>query len=83
VSRVTDGATLRQQRIVDMLTMLKNAKGATTMDIQGFMLARHGLKFDTTAAYIKETWLAGLIIEDQGKWVITRKLDRLFGSMTK
>jgi len=83
MSRVTDGATLRQQRIVDMLTMLKNADGATTMEIQGFMLARHGLKFDTTSAYIKETWLAGLIIEDQGKWVITRKLDRLFGSMTK
>jgi len=83
MSRVTDGATLRQQRIVDMLTMLKNAEGATTMEIQGFMLARHGLKFDTTSAYIKETWLAGLIIEDQGKWVITRKLDRLFGSMTK
>jgi len=83
MSRVTDGATLRQQRIVDMLTMLKNAQGATTMEIQGFMLARHGLKFDTTSSYIKETWLAGLIIEDQGKWVITRKLDRLFGSMTK
>jgi len=83
MSRVTDGATLRQQRIVDMLTMLKNADGATTMEIQGFMLARHGLKFDTTSAYIKETWLAGLIIEDQGKWMITRKLDRLFGSMTK
>jgi len=66
-----------------MLTMLKNAEGATTMEIQGFMLARHGLKFDTTSSYIKETWLAGLIIEDQGKWVITRKLDRLFGSMTK
>jgi len=83
MSRVTDGATLRQQRIVDMLTMLKNAKGADIMEIQGFMLARHGLKFDTTAAYVKETWLAGLITENQGKWVITKKLDRLFGSMKK
>jgi len=83
MSRVTDGATLRQQRLTDMLTMLKNSEGATTLEIQGFMLARHGLKFDTTSSYIKETWLAGLIIENDGKWILTKKLDRLFGSMKK
>jgi len=83
MSRVTDGATLRQQRITDMLAMIRDAKGATTLEIQGFMLARHGLKFDTTSAYIKETWMASMIVENDGKWVLTKKLDRVFGSMKK
>jgi len=80
---VTDGATLRQQRIVDLLTMLKTSEGATTLEIQGFMLARHGLKFQTTADYLKEIWSSGMILEVDGKWIVTQKLDRLFGSMKK
>jgi len=83
MSRVTDGATLRQQRIVDLVAMLRASQGATTLEIQGFMLARHGLKFDTTSGYIREMHLSGLITEDQGKWILTKKLDRLYGSMKK
>jgi len=83
MSRVTDGATLRQQRITDMLAMIRDGDGATTLELQGFMLARHGLKFQTTTEYIKETWMAGLISENDGKWILTKKLDRLFGSMKK
>lgn len=80
---MADGATLRQQRITDMLAMIRDGAGATTMEIQGFMLARHGLKFNTTAEYIKELWMAKLIIENDGQWILTQKLDRVFGSMKK
>jgi len=83
MSRVTDGATLRQQRIVDMLQMIKAAQGATTLEIQGFMYMRHGLKFDTTSTYLKEAVMAGCVVEDQGKWIVTSRLDRVFGSMKK
>jgi len=66
-----------------MLAMIRDSEGATTLEIQGFMLARHGLKFQTTADYLKETWMAGMITEDHGRWIITNKLSRLFGAMKK
>jgi len=83
MSRVTDGATLRQTRITDMLAMIRDSEGATTLEIQGFMLARHGLKFKTTSDYLHEIWMAGMIVEDTGRWIVTDKLKRLFGAMKK
>jgi len=74
---------LRQTRITDMLAMIRDSEGATTLEIQGFMLARHGLKFKTTSDYLHEIWMAGMIVEDTGRWIVTDKLKRLFGAMKK
>jgi len=56
MSRVTNGASLRHKRVMDMLLFIKAQDGATITEIQSYMLTAHGLKFSTTAEYVKE-WL--------------------------
>lgn len=75
-SRITDGATLRHSRILGMLKMINDSEGATSLDIQSFMLAKFGLKHKTTIDYIRECWLSGFIVEDHGKWIVTQKFKR-------
>lgn len=79
--RVTDGATLRHSRIMDMLQWLNLAGGATITQIQAYMLTAHGLKFQTTADYIRECHMAGVIQEDHGLWIV--KTDRVVLPGTK
>jgi hypothetical protein len=64
MSRVTDGASLRHRRIMDMLLFIKAQEGATITQIQAYMLTAHGLKFSTTAEYVKECQFAGVIRTD-------------------
>jgi len=71
--RVKDGANLRHERIVSMLGYIElgSPEGAETLDIQSYMLERYGLKFDTTAQYLKECALAGFIRNREGGWIVT------------
>lgn len=77
MGKVTDGATLRRTRVLDMMQMINLAKGATMQEIQGYMWARFGLKFDTTRQYVMEAHLAGFLREDRGHWSITDRYTRL------
>lgn len=71
-ARVTDGATLRHSRVMGMLRFVADVEGATTRDIQSYMLANYGMKFRTTSEYIHECHLAGMLVLNQdGRWVIT------------
>ena len=73
---VIDGADRRKVRILNMLAMIESSQGATTTDIQAFMLAKYGLKFSTTGQYIKECHIAGLITNNPPKWHTTHKYKR-------
>jgi len=72
-TRITDGATLRKTRILDLIRYVHDVEGATTQQIESYMLALHGLKFDTTVRMIQECHLAHLLVEDHGKWLISDK----------
>lgn len=70
--RVVDGADRRRARLLEMLQFIHNNAGATTQEINRFMVLRFGLKYDTTAKYIMEMHLAGIIKEGEtGKWFTT------------
>lgn len=76
-SRVTDGATLRHSRIMAMLRFVADMEGATTKEIQAFMLVHYGLKFRTTSEYIHECHRAGtLVLSQDGRWLITDRFKR-------
>jgi len=64
MSRVTNGASLRHKRVMDMLLFIKAQDGATITEIQSYMLTAHGLKFSTTSEYVKECQFAGIIRTD-------------------
>jgi len=49
---------------MDMLLFIKAQDGATITQIQSYMLTAHGLKFSTTAEYVKECQFAGVIRTD-------------------
>jgi len=74
---VIDGADRRKVRIREMLAMIAASQGATTEDIQSFMLAKYGLKFQTTSDYIRECHIAGLITNNPPKWLTTQKYKRI------
>jgi len=76
LSRVTDGATLRQTRLLDIMRMINMAKGATMLEIQGYSWAVHGLKFDTTRTYVREASMGGFLKEDHGKFYVTDRYVR-------
>ena len=48
MSRVTNGASLRRTRLLEMMQMINLSKGASMLEIQGYMWARFGLKYETT-----------------------------------
>lgn len=76
-TRVTDGATLRRSRLMAMFHFIADTEGATTRDIQSYMLMHYGLKFRTTSDYISEAHLAGaLVLNQDGRWVITDKFKK-------
>jgi len=74
-SRVKDGATLRHERVLNMLWYIESSgsEGAALREVQSFMLERYGLKFDTSAAYVRECVLAGFIKEDGGALFVTER----------
>jgi len=77
MSQPKNGATLRRSRILDMMQMINLAKGATMLEIQGYMWARYGLKHDTTRKYVMEAHLAGFLREEHGRWYVTDRYTRL------
>jgi len=77
MSRVSDGASLRRTRILELMQMINLANGATMQEIQGHMWARFGLKFETTRKYVMEAHLAGFLRENHGKWYVTDRYTRL------
>ncbi len=73
MTRVKDGASLRHKRVMDMLLFIKAQDGATIMQIQSYMLTAHGLKFSTTADYVKECQFAGVIRTDGALFRVVEK----------
>jgi len=73
-TRVTDGATLRRSRIMQMLHFIADTQGSSTHAVQSFMFMQFGLKFRTTSDYIHEANLAGSIkLGKSGEWTISDK----------
>lgn len=73
-TRVTDGATLRRSRIMQMLHFIADTEGSSTHGVQSFMFMQFGLKFRTTSEYLHETNLAGAIaLGRSGEWIVTDK----------
>ncbi len=66
--RMTDGADKRRRRLRDLLNEMHHQDGMTLLEVQGFMLEKYGLKFDTTAAYLRELAMAGLVKDTGRKW---------------
>ena len=77
--RITDGATLRRTRLMDLLQQIHMNDGFTTVECQRYMTIKYGLKWERTAEYLKELTLSALIKEYQGKWVIRTLPPDLFG----
>lgn len=77
--RITDGATLRKTRILDLLQQIHMNSGMHTNDCQMYMTIKYGLKWERTAEYLKELTMCGLIKDDHGKWVIKVLPPDLFG----
>ena len=77
MSRVTNGASLRRTRLLEMMQMINLGKGASMNEIQGYMWARFGLKHTTTRKYVMEAHLGGFLREDHGRWFITDRYVRL------
>jgi len=75
--RVIDGADRRRKRFQDMLGFIHNKGGATGQEIKSFMVIRFGLKHKTTAEYIHEAHLAGLIASEGIKWFTTSSYKKL------
>ena len=71
---MTDGADKRRRRIADLLQKMKERDGMTLLEIQGYMMARFGLKFDTTSKYLNEMGQAGLVKWTGKKWKVLRSL---------
>ena len=79
--RVVDGADRRKQRLLELLMFVVNNDGATSQEIKAFMTIRFGLQWNTTAKYIQELHLSGLLAlmgaVETGKWRITAKYKKL------
>lgn len=71
---VPDGATQRHSRLLDLMTYINTQRGATTVQIQSYMLTTYGLKFKTTSDMLLELNQAGIIKCDSGGvWRLTEK----------
>jgi len=82
MSRVSDGASLRKRRILALLAYIKsqNPEGSTIGDLQSFMLAKFGLKYDTTSKMIQELHVGGWVtVGHEGRWFTTAKVQKLAG----
>ena len=77
--RITDGATLRRTRLMDLLQQIHANDGMSTVDCQRYMTIKYGLKWERTAEYLKELTMSQLIKEHQGLWVIKTLPPHLFG----
>ncbi len=69
---MVDGATLRRRRLIDLLTEMRHKEGMTLTEVQGFMLEKYGLKFETTGRYLKEMAMAGVVKDTGRKWKAVR-----------
>lgn len=75
----TDGASLRHKRIMDMLQYIHSCNGLPMVQIQAYMLSAHGLKFRTTADYVKECCFAHFIRTDGALFRVDVKKVKLEG----
>ena len=73
------GILPRKKRIESLLSFIQSSghDRATLNEIESFMLKNFGLKFETTTKYVKECSLAGFLIEQQGRWKVTRRWKQL------
>jgi len=76
-TQVVDGADRRKQRLLELLRFLHTNNGATILEMKSFMTIRFGLRHETSAKYIQELHLAGLITQDGPKWHTTKRYTQL------
>ena len=59
----SDGATVRRERILDMLRYLRGfmPRGATLQQVQLYMSIAHGLTHKTSQSYVYEMQLGGIL----------------------
>lgn len=82
MTKISDGASLRKRRILDLLAFIKanNPDGTGTGEIQSFMLIKFGLKNETVSKMLQELHVGGWIRCDaRAKWYITQKIERAAG----
>jgi len=77
--RITDGATLRHQRLIDLVQQIHARDGMTTVECQGYMMIKYGLKWERVAEYLRELTMSGIIKESDGKWVIKTLPKEIWG----
>jgi len=75
--RVIDGADRRKQRLLELLSYIHTNGGATITEMKSFMTIRFGLRHETSAKYIQELHLAGLITQEGVKWHTTKRYLKL------
>ena len=80
MTNATDGASLRHKRLFDMLLYINSNNGATMVMIQTYMLTAHGLKFKTTAQYVKECMFAKILRTDGNQYKVVQNKIKLEGS---
>jgi len=64
---------------MDLVQQIQALNGMTTMECQGYMMWKYGLKWETTSNYIKELAMSQILKEDQGKWVVKSVPKEFFG----
>jgi len=77
--RITDGATLRHSRIMDLVQQINARGGMTTMECQSYMMWKYGLKWERTTEYLRELAMSGGIKDDHGKWIVKSLPGEFFG----
>jgi hypothetical protein len=57
-----------------MLKFIADVEGATTRDVQAYMLLNFGIKNKTAVQYLHECHLAGsLVLTQDQRWIVTEK----------
>lgn len=85
---VRDGASLRRQRLMDIISFIHNFSReegpCTDMAIQTFMLLRHGNRKDTVLQYLRELVSAGVLKVNRttGDWQLVKNYESTLAIFT-
>jgi len=84
--RTGDGATIRRERILEMLTWIRSfmPDGVSQKDVQVHMSLAHGLTYERTTRYLMEVAMAGVVeyeggmikVDEQGFKKLTAALEK-------
>jgi len=76
VSISSDGATVRRERILDMLRYIRSfmPRGLSLIQVQMYMSLAHGLTYKTSGSYVYEMQMSGIIVFTGG--LLTVNVDK-------